>query len=319
MRFLGPRPAPNAQLSSLIRIGGKILGTTQGRTGLVASINQLHARLLGGVRSYIFNGFLTVLAIPLLLSGLWLWWPSNSKQLKARLTIKRGASLKRTLYDLHNVLGIYTYVILFVTTLTGALLVGNHIARDGVPQTIAELKSSGAPENPRGQRRARSGAPREAAPRSGPQNRDTGPKVTVGPTKLSEDELLKIARQEVSGYEITRLQLPQNPEQAFRASYSMGSGFAQNRTLFLDPYSGKVLPSETPNADYNAVVRGLHFGNFAGVPMKLIYTITGLMPFGLYITGLWMWARKKIAHARHVRQRTAPTNEKAGKEIALSA
>lgn len=298
---------------------GEILGTTQPRTGIIATINQLHARLLGGVRSYVFNGFLTFLAIFLLLSGLWLWWPNNGKQLKARLTIKRGASLKRTLYDLHNVLGIYTYLILFATTLTGALLVGNHIARDGVAQTIAELKTGGAEAAPQGRRRGegREGQGREGnregnragrgenaarGAASGPAGRSgdrySGPTVEVGSQKLSDDALLQAARQASPGYEITRLQLPQSPEHAFRASYSTGSGFAQNRTLYLDPYTGSVLPSETPNADYNAVVRGLHFGNFAGLPMKLIYTLTGLMPLGLFVTGLWMWARKKTTQAK---------------------
>ena len=134
--------------------------------------------------------------------------------------------------------------------------------------------------------------------REGGPGGDNEPTVAVGGERLAADRLLEIARGQVSGYEITRVQLPQRPEQAFRASYSLPTGFAANRTLFLDPYTGKVLESAAPQADYNAVVRGLHFGNFAGVPMKLIYTVTGLMPLGLFITGLWMWARKKAAQAR---------------------
>ncbi len=39
----------------------------------------------------------------------------------------------------------------------------------------------------------------------------------------------------------------------------------------------------------------LHLGEFGGVFSKLLYTFAGLMPPGLFITGVLMWWRKKRA------------------------
>jgi uncharacterized iron-regulated membrane protein len=33
----------------------------------------------------------------------------------------------------------------------------------------------------------------------------------------------------------------------------------------------------------------LHFGRFAGIPVKIIWTIVGLAPAVLFLTGLLMW------------------------------
>lgn len=320
---------------------GQILGTAQPRSGMVATIQQLHTRLLGGIRSYVVNGLLTAIAVPLLLSGLWLWWPKTVSQMRVRLTLKRGAPLRRQMMDWHNMAGAYLYVVLFATTLTGALIVGNHVARDGLAQTWQELKTGGPPQGgpggpgreggrmqrgegqgQRGEQAARAGGPaREGRPgQGGPggSGADSGPTVAVGKERLSPDALLQIARQAVPGYEITRVQLPQRPDQAFRASYSVTTGFATSRSLFLDPYTGKVLPSPAPDADYNAVVRGLHFGNFAGAPMKLIYTVTGLMPLGLFVTGLVMWW-KRLASQRAARARRALRTGYAAESIPVEA
>ena len=144
-KFTVGRSRRDARTVVLDSYSGQIIGTAAPRSGPVFAIQNFHQRLIAGMRGYVFNGLLTVLGIPLLLSGLWLWWPKNIRQLRARLTVKSGAPIHRRLYDLHNVLGIYLYGVLLVTTVTGALLVKNHLQRDGLAQVMQELRESETP------------------------------------------------------------------------------------------------------------------------------------------------------------------------------
>ncbi|PQV65113.1 putative iron-regulated membrane protein [Abditibacterium utsteinense] len=282
----------------------QVLGTVAPRSGNVATIQQIHQRLIAGARGYALNGFLTVLAVPLLLSGLWLWWPSNIKQFKARVSVKREAPLHRKIYDLHNVLGVYLYLTLFVTTVTGALLVKSHMARDGLAKTWQEIKAGDAPPA-RESRRARGRNQPEQT-----QSRARGElKITPQGTLLSNDALLDLARRAVPQYEITRIQPAPSPDAAFVGSYSLPVGFATSQSISLNPYSGAVLKArETETANANQVVRGLHLGDFGGAFIKIIYTLTGIMPLGLFVSGLWLWARKKLR-----------TKTKTPREIAVAA
>ena len=283
-KFTVGRSRRDAKTVVLDSYSGSILGVAAPRSGQVFAIQNFHQRLIAGMRGYVFNGLLTVLGIPLLLSGLWLWWPKNGKQLRARLTIKRGALLHRRLYDLHNVLGIYLYGVLLITTVTGALLVKNHLQRDGWPKVIKELRAGETPQA-RGEQ-ARGG--------------DETPKVTPRGARLNNDILLDRARVAARGHAITRVSLPRKNGDPFVANYSVAAGFNAGRTLTLNPYNGEVLPSKTPVVEANNVIRGLHLGDFGGVLIKIIYTLTGLMPLGLFVTGAWGWARKKWKQSKRV-------------------
>lgn len=269
---------------------GALLGVAAPRSGNVFLIQNFHQRLIAGTRGYVFNGLLTVLGIPLLLSGLWLWWPKNVKQLRARLTVKSGAPLHRRLYDLHNVLGIYLYGVLLITTVTGALLVKNHLQRDGLPKIIEELKAGETPATPGKNAR-------------GKQARGAGndaPKVVASGQRLSNDALPDKARASLPNTQISKVSVPQKPDAPFATNYAVGAGFNTSRTLCLDPYSGAVLRSKAPIVEANNVIRGLHLDDFGGVLIQILTTLTGLMPMGLFITGAWLWARKKFKNSKRV-------------------
>ena len=289
-KFTIGRERRSARTVVLDSYSGQLLGTVAPRSGQVFAIQNFHQRLIAGMRGYVFNGLLTVLGIPLLLSGLWLWWPRNLAQLRARLSVKRGAPIQRRLYDLHNVMGIYLYGVLLVTTVTGALLVKNHLQRDGLPKVLQELRQGEAPAPPQRGARNRGEQARGEQARGGDSD---APEVVATGARLSNDALLDKARAAAKGYAVTRVTPPLQPDAPFVANYAVASGFATGRTLYLDPYSGVVLPSKAPEVGANNVIRGLHLGDFGGVLVKILYTLSGLMPVGLFATGAWMWARKK--------------------------
>ncbi|RKP51892.1 PepSY-associated TM helix domain-containing protein [Pararobbsia silviterrae] len=87
-------------------------------------VHNLHAHLLLEGYGYAFHTYAVLILFVLVVSGLWLWWPSLThfrKQFKARTRIKFGASFKRIVVDLHNTAGFYAFVVLLAIVTTATL------------------------------------------------------------------------------------------------------------------------------------------------------------------------------------------------------
>jgi len=83
---------------------------------------QLHMNLLlGKTYGHALVGFSTAIFALLLLSGIVLWWPKKwrGKPLKRAVSLDWKAKWKRLNYDLHNVLGFYSFVVALVMAVTG--------------------------------------------------------------------------------------------------------------------------------------------------------------------------------------------------------
>ena len=61
----------------------------------------------------------TLIFVTMLITGIVLWWPKNKSAAKQRFSIKWSARWRRKNYDLHNVLGFYSYFIALILALTG--------------------------------------------------------------------------------------------------------------------------------------------------------------------------------------------------------
>jgi len=82
------------------------------------TIQYLHTNLLLGKVGKQIVAISTIVFIILLISGLILWWPKK-KQRKGAFRIKWGAKWKRVNYDLHNVIGFYSFFIALIIALSG--------------------------------------------------------------------------------------------------------------------------------------------------------------------------------------------------------
>lgn len=256
-----------------------------------AKVQLFHQRLFLGAKGFVANGFLTTLAIFLLLSGLWLWWPIKLEHLKAHLVIKRGVSLKRTLHDLHNVLGIYLYAVLLVTTVSGAMMAFQRIGNQG--GMAAFLSEGQAPPS-------KSASAKKTVEKKG---------ITVTPEdeRIGSDELVALARKEYPHYELRNVKLPTRPEQPLESNYARPFGFEQEIKVFFNPYTGQEIEPAPGQVEPRRTVarqwaHDLHLGEFGGVLSKLIYTISGLLPLGLFTTGFLLWWRKKRAKSKKLRR-----------------
>lgn len=255
---------------------------SEGKT-LPGWIKEFHTDLLAGDPGEGLNGWGGVAAGFLLLSGLWLWWPATRRQIRLRLTVRRGVSFRRTTYDLHNVFGFYSLALLFVVTVTGVGLCFNQPVRKFVF--------------------ARTGA-----------KRSKPPKVIPGVASLGPDALLEAAQREVPDARFVLATFPTAPAQPFSAMLQRkGAGFFPYVNLKIDPYSGRTLSREDDaTASFGEKVMRqiavLHFGIWGGNPAKVLYIVLGLVPLVLYVTGILLWWNRLGAKRRAAKRRSPSTS-----------
>lgn len=240
---------------------------------IIGNIANFHEMLMLGPQGLIANAIGSLFALFILLTGLWLWWPSTLKQLKLRLTMKRGSTPRRLFMDLHNVFGSYLYVILFTASVTAIVLAFNTITKDGVEKAI--------------DRRA---GVHEEAPLQ----------VNIPGQRLSDDELVERAKAAVPDIPLLVVRRAIKPGAPFQATFYSQRGFLNGASVSLDPTSGEVLRLErktngAPGPKTVHFLEDLHYGFYGGITTKLLYTLAGLMPLALFISGLVMWAKRKQA------------------------
>lgn len=232
-------------------------------------IHNLHVSLLMGAAGELANGYSAVCVAFLLLSGLWLWWPATLRQLRARLSIKGSRGRIRFIRDLHHVLGIYSVLLLLMITFTGVLFVFPKPAQ----KIIAGMGSASS-------------------------SREPAITVPIGAKRLPVDTLLAIARPVNYGVKISSFNYPSRPDQPFSCyKRSFAPGFFPYTRIFINPYNGIILriaedQNASPNQKIPRLLSILHFGLWGGLFIKIIYSLVGLVPCCLFMTGILMYLRK---------------------------
>ncbi|MGV3592801.1 MAG: PepSY-associated TM helix domain-containing protein [Gammaproteobacteria bacterium] len=87
----------------------------------VTTLIELHRNLLAGSTGLVINGIAAAAVIFVLLTGLVLWWPGIT-QWKQGLVLRRGVPWRRLVWDLHRVVGFWTFAAMFVFALSGIYL-----------------------------------------------------------------------------------------------------------------------------------------------------------------------------------------------------
>lgn len=283
----------NGESQTLIYLVNPVTGQTyppvDRSTLWVETFEHLHAELIAGAKGNIANGVLSFVALFLLATGAWLWWPSNWKQFKQRISIKRGTTLRRTLYDWHNVLGIYLFGLLFLLTLTGVVLVWNGQTDKSLTKWV-DARTSARKPKVQGSETVSGGQMPNIVPRG---------------QMLGVDELVTRARAAVPGATLLFISLPSQADLPFQTAFDP-IGFNNGLVLF-DPYSGERLAANGDTFSTGEktlkAVGDLHYGWFGGAWSKFFYSLSGLLPLGLYLTGLLMWWKRLQSQKQSAKRR----------------
>jgi len=254
---------------------GAILGrrTRPGRTQQwLGFIHQVHLRLTGnGQASWAPAGKMVVsyagLALCLLVpTGLVLWWRTK------RSTIRWNGPWFRVCFDLHQVIGIYACLFLWVSALTGIF-----IGFEWPEKAIYSLTNS-------------------ARPSFGEQPKST-PAGSSSP--ISVDQAIATARQAIPNAALDLIFLPRRPEDAYMVILRVPeetSGSAHS-TVAIDQYSGRALAVHnflTDSQGYRWIRfnRSIHTGDIGGTAGHIVMSLSSLLLVVMAVTGIVIWLKK---------------------------
>ena len=228
-------------------------------------------------------GVATMIFVILILSGLVIWFPKKIKNWRQGLKIKTDANWKRINHDLHNALGLYAALFLFVMAITG-LTWSFQWYKTGFTSVFGVAKKE-----------------EQKKPESA---------FTEGAKSATIDIILKSADEVLPYPGDYRINFPQDSIGVISLSKTKNSFFATSVSdrISLDQYSGKVLSqeifSQKPfNEKIVSSIKALHIGSFYGTFSKIIYFIACMIGTSLPVTGVFIWVNKLRKSARKAEKR----------------
>ncbi len=241
---------------------GEDLGPMDAGNSFPRKLHQFHKNLLLADYGKTVTGIGAALLLVLAISGLVLWWP--------RKVLRFGGDS----FTLHNALGFYSSVFLFIFGVTGLV-----IHYDDETTKLVNRLAGAVPMPP--------------VPNQAPARRGTAP--------ITADEAVTIATKTAPGAAVTSVQ-------GFggRSALRLTMRFPEDHTaagrtnIYLDPFTGAVLAaqiSRTAPPGTRVVKlwnRMIHTGDLYGWPTKLLACAASLSLPVLAITGplIW-WTRKR--------------------------
>lgn len=283
---------------------GRVLGIRGRQKDALQWLIELHHNLLLGAFGRSVQGVLAVATLCLALSGLWLWWPKSFTLSRFR---PRAAAR-----PLHYAIGFWAMWPLLAIATTALYFTWRQPIQHlfGIPGN----RQGGAPEARKGAGSGdggASGARHEQDPHGG-RHVDTGAALTRAATMAegvpaSLAAVLTTAQATAPGARLTTLRLPEGhgPFVVMFEDKAEAYRDAPNSiTLRATPAGGVQVVRRSLWRDLPANQRFLewlprvHQGEFGGVLIKTLWSMTGLMPAVLYLSGFLMWRRRLTADRR---------------------
>ena len=248
--------------------------------GLMFVIHEIHVDLFAGEWGKLFLGFMGLLMLAAIVSGVVLYAPFMRKLRFGE--VRRDRSPRVKWLDLHNLLGIVTLAWAIVVGATGIVntwadLVIEHWRNDQVGELLARYR----------------GQP---------------PVTQLG----SLEKAFANARAREPGMKIAFIAFPGT---AWASEHHYGV-FLRGRTaltqrlvrpVLVDAVTGEVAASREPPWTMNVLMlsQPLHFGDYGGVPMQWLWALLDVLTIIVLGSGLVLWLGKRgpvrQAHAADLR------------------
>jgi len=247
---------------------GRVLGMVDAQW--VDWLIDLHRNLLAGKTGRKAVGVVGVILFTLSASGMLLWL-SGRRKWRSWISVRPQGGSSRFHFELHRCAGLWAYGLLTVISFTGIELAYPNTFRDTLQWVTGQ--------------RAASKTPRVA-------------KSAVRVT-LPLDAYLRIGAGAMPDGVPTELRLPEgNKGPVDLRLYRRGDLADSGNHVYIEPSTGRVL-AVSRAADQPLATRILasfapiHYGEFGGLPIKMLWSLLGLVPSLLFITGLITWWRPK--------------------------
>ncbi|TJZ60530.1 PepSY domain-containing protein [Sphingobacterium olei] len=248
------------------------------RLHFLAQLNQVPIRI-GTPFGYLLAGVVSFLFLFALITGLLLHWD----KIKSNFFLFRPWSKWKTVWtDMHTVLGVIGFPFQLLFAITGVILIVNFVLISPFSKLLYKGNQEQLYEDLQ-------------------YNRSMKVEYTYEPMEDSfdlnkfvehwEEEWTdsQISRIHIRNYQDASMQITLEAKPLPKANFA-GSGFVQ-----VEVASGKLLQLKSPNTDANyidgvkSLIYHLHFGDFGGKPLRIIFFILGLVGCVVIISGIMIW------------------------------
>ena len=272
-------PADKMTIQLLDRSTGKTTGK-EDDSGIMHFLLQLHTDMFLGLPGMLFLGAMGVLFLVAIVSGVVLYAPFMRKLDFGTLRTSRSPRLKWL--DYHNLLGIVALAWITVVGVTGVI---NALA---------------TPINDLWQRRELAEMTREYAG-----------KAALPPARYgSLDKAMAEARKALPN---NNPQFIAFPGGSFSSRHHYAVFFQGDTPLTERLLTPALIDAETgaftdarPMPWYNQALsmsRPLHFGDYGGLPLKILWALLTLFTIIILVTGIYLWlGKRRSSVAAHVRE-----------------
>jgi len=275
-------PADN-RIARLDARTGKYLDEYDYRSRITYIFLKLHIDMFAGLPGKLFLGLMGLMFCAAIVSGVVLYWPSTRKLNFG--AVRRDRSRLVRWLDLHNLLGIVTIVWALTVGFTGVINTwADLIFKVWQNGQLAEMTAT---------------------------YRDRPP--TQGPTSVQA--AVAAARELMPGMAPSFVAFPGNPfsSKSHYAVFMRGDSALTSRLLrpaLVEAQSGKITDSRDLPWYVSALLisQPLHFGDYGGMPLKIIWALLDVVTIVVLATGLYLWGvrrRRSRSPARRALQVSA--------------
>jgi len=234
------------------------------RSRITYVIYRLHVDMYAGLPGKLFLGLMGLLFCVAIVSGVVLYWPSTRKLDFG--TMRRDRPRLVRWLDLHNLLGVVTVVWALTVGFTGVIntwadLIFKLWQNDQLVAMTQAYKDRSVPQ---------------------------------GPTSV--DGAVAAAREAMPGMQPSFVAFPGNPfsSKSHYAVFMRGETPLTSRLLrpaLIEAETGKLTDSRDLPLYATALLvsQPLHFGDYGGMPLKILWAAMTIATIVVLITGLYLW------------------------------
>jgi uncharacterized iron-regulated membrane protein len=255
---------------------GKVLDAPGTEKGVMDIILYLHIEMLAGIPGKLFLGFMGLLFIVSMISGVALYGPIMKKFDFGMIRTEKSKRLKWL--DTHNLLGIVVLAWAFVVGITGVI---NTLAEPA----LAKWRTDELVDMVKGYK----------------------DKPGHHGTLSSLDDALKTAKDAAPGMEVLFVAYPGTifTSNHHYAVFMKGTTPLTSRVFkpaLIDAKNGSLTDIRDLPWYLKTILisQPFHFGDYGGIPMKIIWTIFDLLTIIILITGLYLWFARRKAKAAQI-------------------
>jgi uncharacterized iron-regulated membrane protein len=256
------------------------------RLHFLAQLNQVGINI-GTPFGYLVAGIVAFLFLFALITGLLLHWD----KIKSNFFLFRPMSKWKTVWtDMHTVLGVIGFPFQLIFAVTGVVLIVNYVLLTPFANLLYDGDSEKLYESLQYNKTIK--VDYTYKPMNGTFDMDAF--VSEWQNKWKDSKISRIyVRNYLDESMQVSLETKPNPDANFA-----GSGF-----VTVNIANGKVLEQKSPDTGGNyidgvkSLVYHLHFGDFGGKPLRIVFFLLGLMGCAVIISGIMIWlvARDKVA------------------------